>query len=453
MKSLSQWISDRSMRDSLQLRITRLFASSIGQQTMGSMVLKFSYVGFTFISSVFLARLMGPAQYGVYSFVYALISLLSVPSEFGLPTLVIRETAQGMASRDHARVQGVWSWATRTTFGISLSLVILTLAGVWLLRAPLTNLRLITFLWALILIPLIALGDLRGAALSGLQHVVTGQLPEFLLRPGIFALLLTGAWLIRGSSLTAPVAIILYVAASAVAFGVGAWLLWRATPAEVRHAVPHFEHHAWLVSALPLAFIGAMQLINQQASILLQGLFLPDAQIGYFRVATQVSTLAALGLVGINAVVAPRFASLFAQKDMERLQRLVTSSARVILLFSVVLSIGFVVLGIPFLRIFFGAPYTNAYLPMLILLAGQLVNSGMGSVATILNMTGYERETAKGMVFSAILNLVLNLGLIPVWGIAGSAVATSASLIVWNVLLWRAVWNKLHINTLAFGRL
>lgn len=450
MKSFSQIFTDVA-GSGVQSQLARLFSSPIGRQTIGSMVLKFAYVGFTFIISVLLARLMGPAQYGVYSYVYALISLLSVPSEFGLPNLVIRETARGLANGDFPRVQGIWSWATRTTAVISLSLVALTLAGIWLLRAPLSNPRLVTFLWALALVPLIALGDLRGAALSGLRHVVTGQLPEFLLRPGFFTLLLAMVWLVGGVSLTAPVAIALYVAASAIAFGIGAWLLWRVTPPEVRQSRPRMEHRAWLMSALPLAFIGAMQLINQQASILLQGIFLPDAQIGYFRVATQVSLLAAVGLVGINAVLAPRFAALHAQGDTVKLQRLVTSSARAILLLSLVLTIGFAALGEPFLRVFFGPLYVRAYLPMLILLLGQLINSGMGSVAVLLNMTGYERETAKGIVVSALINLGLNLALIPLWGIEGSSVATSVSLVVWNVLLWRAVRKKLGINTLAIG--
>ena len=437
----------------MQAQLARLFSSPIGHQTIGSIILKLTNAGFTFVSAVLLARLMGPSEYGIYSYVYALVTLLSVPSQFGLPTLVIRETARGMASEDYGRVQGVWNWATRTTLLISLSLVGVTLAGMWVFREPLSSQRMLTFLWALVLVPLIALGELRGAALTGLRHVLAGQLPEFLLGPGIFAALLAAVWVISNITLTAPVAMALYVVASAVAFGIGAWLLWRTTPPSVRLAAARFENRLWLMSALPLAFIGAMQLINQQASILLQGFFLADADIGIFRVATQVSMLAALGLVAVNAVVAPRFAALHTQGEMARLQRLATLSARAIFLFSFALTIGFVVLGIPFLRIFFGAAYERAYVPMLILLAGQLVNAGTGSVVTLLNMTGYERETAKGIVLSAGLNLVLNLWLIPLWGIVGSAVATTASMIVWNLVLWWAVRKNLGVNTVAFARL
>jgi O-antigen/teichoic acid export membrane protein len=438
----------------VQSRLGRLLTSQIGRETLGSMSLKLVSVGLTFITTVLLARLLGPSDYGIYAFVYATISLLSVPSEFGLPTLVVRETARGMVSQDYASVQGVWRWTGRATTMISLTLVGLTILGIWLFREPLTSQRLITFLCALALVPLIALGDLRGAALSGLHHVVAGQLPEYLLRPGFFALLLGVAALapLAGyPTLSAPMAMVLYVFSSAVTFGVGAWLLWRVTPLPVRKALPSYNSRAWLLSALPLAFIGGMQLIDQQASILLQGLYLPDAAIGIYRIASQVSVLASFGLLTINLVLTPRFATLYAQGDMKKLQRLVTASARVILLINLLITVGFIIWGKSFLNAAFGSPFKTGYTPLMILLVGQLINSGAGSVGLLLNMSGHERETARGMTIAAIINVVLNLLLIPRLGINGSAVATSISLIIWNVLLWWAVRKKLGINSLAFG--
>ncbi len=435
----------------MQSPIGRLLTSKIGRETLGSMSLKLASVGLTFLTTVLLARLLGPSDYGVYTFVYATISLLSVPSEFGLTTLVARETARGMVSQDYASVQGVWRWSGRAATLISLTLVGLSVVVIWLFREPLTSQRLITFLCALALVPLIALGDLRGAALTGLHHVMAGQLPEFLLRPGIFALLLVIAALAGNSLFSAPIAMGLYVFSSAVTFVVGAWLLWRTTPLTVRKARPSFSSRTWLLSALPLAFIGGMQLIDQQASILLQGLFLPDASIGTYRIASQVAVLASFGLTTINIVLTPRFATLYAQGDLARLQRLVTASARVILAFNLLLTVGFIIWGKSFLVLAFGSPYAAGYTPLMILLVGQLINSGAGSVGLLLNMSGHERETARGMTIAAILNVVLNLLLLPRLGINGSAIATSSSLIIWNILLWWAVRKKLGINSLAFG--
>jgi len=435
-------------------RVRQLFLravnSRLGRDTIGSMGLKIASAGLNFLSTVLLARLLEPAGYGVYAYVYAWINVFSVLTQFGLPTLVVRETARGMAQDRPDLVQGIWRWAGRITGLLSLALAGVGAVLAWLLRSSFGGERLSTFAWAILLVPLVALGNLRGAALQGLQRVVAGQMPEFLIRPGLLVLLLGGAVWLLDRSLSAAEAMALHVGAAALAFGFGAWMLWRATPSPVRAARPQYEGRAWWLSALPLAFIGGMSLINKQASTIILGFFVPDAEIGIFRVAAQISVLASYGLQAVNLVVAPRFAALYAKGDIAKLQRLVTASARVVLAMNVGVTLGCILLGRPFLQFVFGPAYLGAYTPLLILLVGQAVNSAAGSVGMLLNMTRHERDTAKGLVVSAILNVVLNLLLVPLLGIIGAAVATAVSLITWNVLLWWAVRQRLGINSLAF---
>jgi O-antigen/teichoic acid export membrane protein len=280
--------------------------------------------------------------------------------------------------------------------------------------------------------------------------VVAGQLPEFLLRPGLFVLLLGAVMLSRLVALSAAVAMALYVLSAALAFLSGIWLLWRVTPLSVREATPRFESRAWLMSAWSLAWIGGMQIINQQVAILLQGFFLPDDQIGIFRVATQVSQVAAFGLLAVNMAISPHFAALYMRRRIEELQVLVTKSTKVIMLFNLLITAAFVVGGRIFLKVFFGSSYVKAYMPLLILLVGQLINSGVGTVASLLNMTSYENETAKARTIATIANILLNLALLPRWGIVGSALATALSLILWNTILWWQTKKRLGINSLAF---
>jgi O-antigen/teichoic acid export membrane protein len=243
----------------------------------------------------------------------------------------------------------------------------------------------------------------------------------------------------------------LHVAAAALAFLVGAWMLWRITPQSIRRAIPTRDHRHWMLSTLPLALVKEMQVVNRQASIVLLGFFVADAQIGVYRVAAQVSLFASFGLQAVNVVVSPRFARLHAQGDLERLQRLATTSARAVLAFNAVVTLALAVMGRPFLSIVFGPEYEAAYWPMLILLGGQLVNSAAGSVGSLLNMTGHERDTARSMVFAAVCNVALNLALIPIVGIAGAAIGTAVSLVVWNVMLWWAVRRRLGIRSTAIA--
>jgi O-antigen/teichoic acid export membrane protein len=415
-----------------------------------SFAIKVVYAGLTFLTTMLLARWLGAAEYGVYAFAYSLLMLVTIPTQAGLPNLVVRETARGMVLGRPDLVQGVWRWSGRVVGALSLALLALASLAILLWRGRLSNTQGLTLVWALALVPLMALGNLRGAALRGLKCIVAGQLPEFAVRPALFALLLVGVSLLAGRGLTAPMAMALHVSAALIAFLAGAWMLWQNTPVSVRQVIPASEGRVWLMSSMLFALIAGFQVINNELSTVMLGLFEPSEQAGIFRVAVQVSTLASFGLQAVNLVVAPRFADLYAQGKMASLQRLATGSARIVLGFNLILTALFVFAGKPFFSLLFGPDFAASYSPMLILLVGQMANSAAGSVGFLLNMTGHERDTAQGMASAAIINIALNLLLIPLWGIVGAAAATAVSMTVWNVLLWWKVRIKLGINSLAF---
>jgi O-antigen/teichoic acid export membrane protein len=256
---------------------------------------------------------------------------------------------------------------------------------------------------------------------------------------------------LRSWKLSAPMAMMLQVSAALVAFIIGAIMLWRNTPPQVRQATPISEGRVWLASSFLFTLISGFQVINRQVGTLILGLFEPSTQVGIFRVALQVSTLAAFGLQAVNMVVAPRFAKLYAQGKTAHLQRLVTGSARVVLVFNLTVTVLLLVSGKLFFSFIFGPDFAASYAPLVILLIGLVVSSAAGSVGFLLNMTGHERETARGMAVAAASNVVLNLLLVPLWGLLGAAAASAISMIIWNIILWRAVRNRLGINSLAFN--
>jgi O-antigen/teichoic acid export membrane protein len=48
---------------------------------------------------VLLARMLGAEGYGIYAYAFALVTLLAMPAKAGLPQLVVRETARGVAGK------------------------------------------------------------------------------------------------------------------------------------------------------------------------------------------------------------------------------------------------------------------------------------------------------------------------------------------------------------------
>jgi len=101
------------------------------------------------------------------------------------------------------------------------------------------------------------------------------------------------------------------------------------------------------------------------------------------------------------------------------------------------------------LQVVFGQPYRSAYPALAILCGGQLFHAATGAPGLFLNMTGHEGDTAIAVAVTAVLNVLLNLLLIPQFGIAGAATATAVSLSGLKILLYRRMVSRTGIDSLA----
>ncbi len=421
---------------------------------LGSITIKVVSLLLGFLLAVIMARYMGAEGYGVYAFSFALLSLAAIPAQIGLPQLLVRETAKALLNEDWPLINGLWWWATRFVVLFSLFLLLVGCVILWQAQDLVEPHRHAALLAGLLLIPLIALNNLRDAALRGLQHVVLGQLSERIIRPGFFIILvLFAAWLMRPDTLTPQNAMLLHTVAATFSFIIGGRLLWKAKPrgmqiVQQRKTAPS----AWRHAALPLALVSGLQLFNSYADILVLGVFRNDTEVGIYRVVVQMGGLVVFGLSAVNLVLHPHFARLYAQNDNAKLQRLVTVSARIILACALPPVLLFLFFGAPLLSCIFGAEYEGGAAPLSILAIGQLFNAGCGSVGALLNMTGHEKDTMWGMTIAALAGVVLNLLLIPHFGMTGAATATAVSLGIWNLVLSNFVWKRLKIKSSVISK-
>src|SRR5690606_12943574 len=138
----------------------------------------------------------------------------------------------------------------------------------------------------------------------------------------------------------------------------GAWLV--AAVVWVRHrpawAPPAYRTRAWLASAAPLMLLAALNLLNTQADTLMLKVLADNAETGIYAAAAQVSHFTAVVLTVVNAVVAPRFASLYARGDLAELQRVVTRSITAVTLATLPVAAALLGFG-PFVLAFFGPEF------------------------------------------------------------------------------------------------
>ncbi|HEY0973777.1 MAG TPA: oligosaccharide flippase family protein [Solimonas sp.] len=425
--------------------------SQLLRAVRGSVLVRVGALGTSLLSSVALARALGADAYGVYAFVFAVVTVLALPSQVGIPTLVVRETAKNQAKAAWSELRGLWRWAFRAIFSTSLLVAGIASLVIFLLGDRVDVALRSTLLAGLVLVPLVALGNARGAALRGLRHIVAGQLPESVLRPGFQVLLVVACWGLW-SRLSAPQAMWLHALAAALAFAIGAMMLWKHTPDAAQGATPDSTGaRLWWRAALPLALIGGLQVVGNQSGVLLLGLFHAGPDVGLYKVAASAATLAAFGLQTANMILGPYVARLHATGDTAGLQKLASAGALCSGALTVPVFLVFLIGGDRIVSLLYGAEYVGARLPLMLLAAAQMVNALFGSVGLLLNMTGLERDAARWLSLSAIAQLLLGLALVPPFGMAGAAIATLVSTTLWNFAFWMTARRKLGVDGSVFA--
>jgi O-antigen/teichoic acid export membrane protein len=390
------------------------------------------------LTTILLARWLGPEQYGVYALVTAVVVIVGHLATPGTENVLVRDVASyGVVGR-HGTSRALLTFSNRVALLVSGVLLLVVPAITWMTHSFTFGTATQAMLVGCLTIPISALSRVRAATLTGLHQVVRARIPELVVRP-VTLLLVVVAAIWAGAERTAVVGLALTCVAYAVSFVVGAVLLWRAMPRAMRETPREYDYPRWLRSMPSFLALGFSDVLTSQLSITLIGWFGTARSAGVFAVANRGAAVVALGFAGVAAVAAPRIARLWAERDLFALEELLKHCA--------LFSGGLAAVAVVFIAVFrdqllaiFGPGFVTGGPTLVILSLGQLAYATVGILATALLMTGGERLAAGTLVFSLVLTTVLSAVLIPSMGQEGAALAWTASMMLGQVLtfaLWR----------------
>ncbi len=444
---LPSWILDNHYIVQLNRRFGASAKSELGRYFLkgfsASLILRLLSIALSFATSVILARLLNLSDYGTYVYAVSWLNLLAVFALLGFDNVLIRDVSIYASQKQWHLLRGLLHRGNQIGFIGSVVLFGLLLGTFPLWRGELTQQDYLTLAIMLTALPLVALSKLREAALRGLRKVVAGEIPEIIILPITF-LLLVGSLFLFGQVNLINVTIG-RVVTYALAFGTGSFLLVRSLTPEVRQSKPHFVTRTWMSSGLILMLAQGMKLIYQRTPIVLLGSLQGSDAVALFNAANRYTEMAALVLMLFNLVLSPVVASLYASGDIQRLQRIVKLIIFVSVLLSSPIIFGLLVYGSELLAVF-GDEFVMAKNALSILTFGQIMNVLTGPAGVLLMMTGHERDTSVIIGVGAFTNIALNLIMIPLYGVNGAAIATAASLTIWNSLLAIQAYRTTHID-------
>ncbi len=375
-----------------------------------------------------------------------------MPLQHGVAALIVRETSRFKASKDPVGRAALWTWANRLVRMGSLSL--LTVAIVMLFFAQRNVLA--AYAWPLFfafaLVPIVLFGAVRSAVLIGLRHVALGQLPEYVIRPLvlIFLIALMQAGVTRIMP-TASLAMLLYAVAATISLSFASAFLKRVGARHGRRTPDPTQVKNWYRALGPLVVVSGVHYFVSYSDLLLLGILSTSKDVGLYRAASQTALFIPFVLQAVNAILAPIFAGCHHRGDTRSLQEAISRGNSLIVGLTIPLFIVVVLFGAWILGTLFGAEFGQAYSALCILAVAQFINVLAGPVAYLLTMTGHESRAARVLVLCAALNLVLNVLLIPRYGLVGAAVASALSISASNLIMLGLVKNLLSVDSSIIG--
>jgi len=431
---------------------SRLFSLLVRGAT-GSFAIKIASIGLGLLTSLMLARLLGVDQYGTYAYVISWIIVLGIPAGLGLSQVMIRFIVKYNSQGEWGKINGLIRYSNIAVFIVSFFIILAVYLFLQFVISDKSSSTVYSpLLIALVLLPMNSIINRNGAVLIGFHWIVLGQVPYMLVRPLVYIILIVVAWLFLRNSLGVQLIISLNIGATAVALIVAVYLLLKVMPSAMKESQPEYELNPWSRAAFPLMLMSGMYMINGQADILMLGSIKGTEFSGIYQIANRGAGLILFVLVAVIASFAPIIVRLYVGNEIDKLQRIVTKSARLTFLLSLPIALFLVLFG-DWLLGLFGSKFVQGYTALAILSFSQLVNVAAGAVGNILVMTGHGRDAALGVGISTLANVALNAAFIPLWGLEGAALATGTSTILWNLILIWFVRRRIHINPTVFGNI
>jgi O-antigen/teichoic acid export membrane protein len=423
--------SDRGRRsdgsDRAADREVKRLAAGGGLNILGGVVNQACLFGLTIV----LARSLGSTDVGTYSQAFAMRQLLMLVALGGMRSAMTRYVAIHRADDDPAALRGTIRFGLLFTVGTSTALAVLLFAAShWLAYDAFDNPGLEEALrWVAIGLPSAAFTVAALSATQGFRtqrpHALVGLVAEPVLR-----FVLTVAVLLAGYGLMGSL-VVLQVASIVASVWALVWLRRlaashpRVTPRYEVRVIMRFAGVSWLSSVAQQGLVWA--------DIVILGLFVSPAEVGVYQVATRLVLVAGIAVQALNASLAPRAADLFQRRMLDTLARLYVASSEWLVRLTLPLLAVLLVCTEPLLRMF-GPEFVSGVTVTRLLLVGALIDAATTQGGIVLNMSGRNAMNMANTVAVLIINVVLNILLIPSLGIDGASLAWAIALLVIGVL-------------------
>ena len=391
---------------------------------------------FGLLSRVLIARYWTETQFGIYSLAYSILSICTIISSLGFNQGIPRSIAFSRGEKDYKKIRGFISssiyLAIIASIIVGLALFLTSeFIAVEIFHEPALIMPLQIFSIA---VPFFTLIETLIAIFRGFDQVKQTILYEQIILSILFLALILAIIV-----LDQPFINIFY--AGVASFVIASIFLVNYSLKQIKtmkiikiKSIVSPAAKELLVFSIPLLGTAMLNMIITWTDTLMLGGMKTAADVGLYNVSHNLAYLVSFPLGALLIIYIPIFSGLYAKKKFDEIKTNFIIITKWLCSFTLPLFIFLFLFPQQVIQLLFGANYVFAADALRILSFGFIINNYVGPCGVTLVTMGRSKFIMFATLATAIMNIVLNTFLIPVYGIMGAAIASATSLVSINII-------------------
>ena len=380
-----------------------------------------------------LARWLGVEYLGMYSLANSIILISEVLAKMGLETGVMRFVSRLDTKKDYYKIQNIILSSLKMTCIFSIGLTLLIIAGTgWLVTEFLNEpplLKTVLIVFALTM-PFNVFLSISAFATQGFKLMKYTVFATQFVKPTVLfgGMVLSYSFISKESALMLPHAL-----AGIISCILMFKYLRKLSGVNLISVLFAPFDKPLLMFSFPLMFVVILQTLMHWMDILMLGYFTDVTTVGLYHPAMRTAGLLQALIVSFISIFAPLMSQLHSEGDFIEMSHLYKLVSRWLITFAIPISLVFIIYPSK-MMLLFGPDFIASGSVLVLLTVATFVQAAFGAAGPPLGMSGFTRLLFWNSFGVFILNIVLNVVLIPKYGILGAAWATLLSIVAISLI-------------------
>lgn len=401
--------------------------------------------GLDYLLVLLLARHLQPTQYGVYTTAFIFTAMMVTVSRFGLDSGTTHFVSRALSEDRERELAGVYLLAIGTTV-VTAALVAgaAIAAAPWISEAVFDSEQVTVLTIFFASVPFRILLQVSLSLFDGFNDMGTRVTFE-VARDGLQVLVVLALTLLEASMVTIVLGVVLVIVCMGVVSAVSALERLRRFGPVVDIGRIRTVAREMFAYSVPLWLVAIANLGRNWVDVLLLSYLTTSDIVGIYQIAWTLAGAFSVLLVAFATPFFPMASRLYAQSEFGQLKRLFQLVTRWINLLVLPVFLFSFVFAEPIITLFFGSEYAAAVPIARVSLVGMFIHVSAGNNIALLKGLDNTRLYLYVATGTLVVNIALNLLLIPEYGGVGAAAATAFSLGLLNAAILSYVYLRYDI--------